>query len=136
MGFLKNAKKIFYCLRELSLFWFNKYIPYVEWGTSKKSFSRYIKIYHLSFFDFSTFSIGEGYPKLNISIIHQKFSHTSIFVNFSHIILFIIFLVYSTHWQNGQGNWSFLQILLIKNIQSNTQENSIIIFNKSYIIYN
>ena len=28
----------------------------------------------------------------------SKFSHTLVFVNFSHLILFIIYLVYSTHW--------------------------------------
>ena len=112
-------------------------IPYVERGPSKKLFSPFIKTYYLSFFRFfDFFSIGEGYPKHNILIIHQNNSYTSIFVNFSHIILFIIFLVYSTHWQHGKGNWSFLQILSIKNIHSNIQETCIIIFRKSYIIYN
>ena len=28
-----------------------------------------------------------------------------IFVDFYHIILFIIYLVYSTHWRHGQGYW-------------------------------
>ena len=111
-------------------------LPYVDRGRSKKIFSTFIKTYYFSFFDFSTFSIGEGYPKHNISIIHQKNSHTSIFVHFYHIILFLIFLVYSTHWHRGQGNWSFLQILSIENIHSSTQETCIIIFRKSYIIYN
>ena len=68
----------------------------------------------LSFFDFTTVSIGEGYPKHNISIIHQKNSYISIFVNSYHIILFTIFCVYSTHWHHRQGNWLFLQILPIK----------------------
>ena len=110
-------------------------IPYVERSLSI-FFSTFIKTYYLSFFDFSTFSIGEGYHKRNILIIHQIFPHISIFVNFSHIILFTIFCVYSTLWNHGQGTWSFLQILPIKNIHSKTQETCIIIESKSYIMYN
>ena len=102
--------------------------------TKKITFNIHQNILVLIFSIFDLFYRG-GYPKHNISIIHQMFSYISIFVN-SHIILFTIFFVYSNHWHHGQVNWSFLKILSIKNIQSNTQETCIIIFSKSYIIYN
>ena len=59
-------------------------------GVHQEKFNIHQKILVL-IFDFRLFSIGEGYHKHNILIIHQIISHISIFVNFSHIILLTIF---------------------------------------------
>ena len=61
LNFCKNAKKIFYCSIELSLFWLNKQYSLCRKGSIEKLiFDIHQNILVLNF-DFSTCYIGEGY---------------------------------------------------------------------------
>ena len=63
----------------------------------------------MTFYDFSSFSIGGGLIKHNVLIIHKKKTIFR-FVELSQSSSSILFSFYSNNLNHGQGSWSFLNI--------------------------
>ena len=108
LTFFKHKKLHFYCSRELSVFWLQKWYSLSRKGSITKCFVHSSKLidWHFSILHYFPFW---GVTKYNILIIHQKISYFD-FVEFSQLSSFLIFLFYSTNLHHWQGNWSLLQI--------------------------
>ena len=133
LTFFNNAKKIFYCSRELSVFWLNKLYSLSRKGSIKKiTLNIHQNLFIFLFRFFEVFNRGVK-PK-NIFRSFIKKSHISSLLSFFQLCSFLVFSFYSSHWHHWQGNWSLLEIYSIENIHPNTQETCFIIFSCSHTI--